>query len=199
MTKLKTFSFLGLLFFVISYIFFSQISLNSQKHIDLAHWFNLIGAVLLFSFNFVFPKNKINSLASIITTLGVIAHVGLCTIDFVMWSFGGNDFGRSALQEQISSTPLIIYPFVIIGPSLLFVGLAIHALNFIQSNPISALMVIIGGPFVGLSYFVWNNGNLMLISCIVFSSGLALLLYRKEKDMFGVHFKSQKQITLNSN
>jgi len=140
----------------------------------------LIGAVLLFNFNYVFPKNKLNSIASVLTATGVIAHIGLCTIDFIMWSFGDNDAGRNTLSEQISNTPLILYPFVIVGPSFLFVGLAAHALNFIKTYPISSLMVVIGGPFVGLSYFIWNNGILMLISCIVFASGLALLLFRKE-------------------
>ncbi|MGH2666396.1 hypothetical protein [Flavobacterium sp.] len=180
MIKPKTLCLIGLLFFVTSYVFFSQVSLNAQKNIDLAHWFNLIGAVLLISFNDVFPKNKINSVASVLTALGVVSHIGLCTIDFVMWSFGSNDIGRNELREQISNTPLILYPFVIVGPSLLFLGLVTHALNFIKSNPISSLMVIIGGPFVGLSYFIWNNGILMLLSCVVFASGLVLLLYRKE-------------------
>ncbi|WP_271782507.1 hypothetical protein [Aquimarina algiphila] len=176
----RTLCILGLIFFVTSYIFFSQGSLSEQKHIDLAHWFNLIGAVLLFSFNHVFSKNKLNSIASVLTTLGIIAHVGLCTIDFMMWSFGSNDIGRNELREQINNTPLILYPFVIVGPSLLFVGLVTHALNFIKTNPISSLMVIIGGPFVGLSYFIWNSGILMLVSCIILASGLAILLYRNE-------------------
>ena len=188
MIKPKYLCLIGLIFFVTSYVLFSQVSLNTQKHIDFAHWFNLIGAVLLYSFNNVFPKNKINSVASLITTLGVIAHIGLCTIDFIMWSFGNDNLGRTELQEQISNTPLILYPFVIVGPSLLFLGLGIHALNFIKTNPISSLMVIIGGPFVGLSYFIWNNGILMLISCLVFALGLALLLYRKE----AINLKPQK-------
>ena len=178
--KLKTICLTGLTFFVISYVFFAQGSLSAQKNIDLAHWFNLIGAVLLFAFNFVFPKNKLNSIASVLTGLGVIAHIALCTIDFIMWSFGNDDIGRNELSEQISNTPLILYPFVIVGPSLLFVGLAAHALNFIKTNPISSLMVLTGGPFVGFSYFIWNNGILMLISCVVFATGLALLLYRKK-------------------
>lgn len=130
--------------------------------------------------NFVFPKNKLNTVASVLTSLGVINHIGLCTIDFIMWSYGNDDIGSNKLREQISDTPLILYPFVIIGPSLLFLGLATHALNFIKTNPISSLMVIIGGPFVGLSCFIWNNGILMPISCVVFASGLALLLLRKE-------------------
>ena len=164
--------------------FFSQGSLSEQKYIDLAHWFNLIGAVLLYSFTYVFPKNKLNSIASVLTALGVIAHIGLCTIDFIMWSFGTDDIGRNQLSEQISNTPLILYPFVIVGPSLLFVGLATHAVNFIKTNPVSSLMVIIGGPFVGISYFIWDNGMLMLISCIVFTAGLGLLLFRKQvKDL----------------
>ena len=83
MVKPKTLCAIGLVFFVTSYVFFSLISLNTQKYIDLAHWFNLIGAVLLFSFNNVFPKNKINTVASVITTLGIIAHIGLCTIDLL--------------------------------------------------------------------------------------------------------------------
>ncbi|NGY36953.1 hypothetical protein FQU23_005440 [Flavobacterium sp. XN-5] len=180
MDKTKTFCLLGLLFFVSSYVFFSQGELNAQKHIDLAHWFNLTGAVLLFSFNFVFPKNKLNSVASVLTALGVIAHIGLCTIDIIMWSFGDDQKSSDKLREHISNTPLILYPFVIIGPSLLFLGLAAHALNFIKTNPIPSLMVVIGGPFVGISYFIWNNGMLMLLSCLVFTFGLGLLLYRKE-------------------
>lgn len=188
MIKPKFLCLIGLIFFVTSYVLFSQVSLNTQKHIDFAHWFNLIGAVFLYSFNNVFPKNKINSVASLLTTLGVIAHIGLCTIDFIMWSFGNDNLGRTELQKQISNTPLILYPFVIVGPSLLFLGLGVHAWNFIKTNPLSSLMVIIGGPFVGLSYFIWNNGILMLISCLVFALGLALLLFRKE----AINLKPQK-------
>ncbi len=175
---------LGLLFFVTSYVFFSQGSLSAQKYIDWAHWFNLIGAILLFSFNHVFPKkNGIHSVASFLTGIGVVAHIALCTIDFIMWSFGTDDFGRNTLSEQISNTPLILYPFVIVGPSMLFAGLAAHALNFIKTNPISSLMVLLGGPFVGLSYFIWNNGYLMLASCAIFAAGLTLLLFRYEIQM----------------
>lgn len=176
--KTKNLCVLGLLFFAISYVFFSQGSLNVQKPIDFAHWFNLIGAVLLLSFNQEFPKKKWSTIASVLTAIGVIAHIGLCTIDFIMWSLADNETLSNQLREQISNTPSIVYPFVIVGPSMLFVGLALHALNFIKTNTISALMVIIGGPFVGLSYFIWNNGVLMLISCLAVVTGLALLLYR---------------------
>jgi hypothetical protein len=50
-----------------------------------------------------------------------------------MWSFG-DDAISSDKSQHISNTPLILYPFVIVGPSLLFLGLAAHALNFIKTN-----------------------------------------------------------------
>lgn len=134
----------------------------------------------MLSFNNVFPKNRLNSVASVITALGVVAHIGLCTIDFIMWSYGDNETAKSALSEHLSNTPAILFAFVMVGPSLLFVGLAVHAVNFIKTHTISALMVIFGAPLVGFSFFVLKNGILMLLSCLVFSLGLVLLLHRND-------------------
>ena len=181
--KPKRICLIGLLFFVASYMLFSQGSKLAyfQKPIDFAHWLNLIGAVLLLSFNRMFPKNNLNTVASFLTALGVIAHIGLCTIDFIMWSFGEDDIARMALSEHISNTPSILYPFIIIGPSLLFIGLATHAANFIKTHTLQALMVIVGAPAVGFSFFILKDGVWMVLSCLLFSLGLVLLLYRKEK------------------
>ncbi len=152
----------------------------AQKPIDFAHWANLIGAVLLISFNYVFPKNRLNSIASFVTALGVVAHIGLCTIDFIIWSFGNDNTSRMEFIEHINNTPSIFYPFIVIGPSMLFIGLSLHAWNFIKKNTVSSLLVILGAPAIGISYFVLHNGLLTLTSCIIFATGLALLLYRKE-------------------
>lgn len=189
--KPKTLCLIGLLLFVTSYILFSQGAkfAFAQKPIDFAHWFNLFGAVLLISFNHVFPKNKIHTLASLITILGAIAHIGLCTIDFIMWSYGSDELSKMELRNHMSSTPSILYPFIIVGPSLLFVGLAIHALNFIKTNPISSMMVIVGAPAVGLSFFIFNNGLSMVLSCVLFAVGLALLLYRKTPTLNSFNLK----------
>ncbi|MCC9062096.1 hypothetical protein [Flavobacterium piscisymbiosum] len=184
----KQLCLLGLLFFLISYLFFSKVLPDFQIPIDFAHWFNLIGACFLLSFNDVFPKNKLNAVASIVTALGVIAHIGLCTIDFIMFSFGNNDLAREALSIQISNTPSILYPFIIVGPSLLFIGLSLHAINFIKTNTISVLMVLFGSITIGFSFFILKNGVYMLLSCVVFTSGLGLLLCRKE-----IEIKTNKQ------
>ena len=171
---------LGLLFFVISYLLFSKVLPDFQSPIDFAHWFNLIGACFLLSFNDVFPKNRLNSFASFVTTLGVVAHIGLCTIDFIMSSYGTNDLAKEELSRHISNAPSILYPFVIVGPSLLFIGLSLHALNFIKTNVISFLMVFLSSLAIGFSFFILKNGVYMLLSCVIFVLGLGFLLNRKE-------------------
>lgn len=153
---------------------------NHQNPIDFGHWFNLIGACFLLSFNNAFPKNRLNSVASVITTFGVIADIGLCTIDLIMSSFGNNEFAQEELSKHISNTPAILYPFIIVGPSLLFIGLAIHALNFFKTNMISSLMVIVGSLAIGFSFFVLKNGVYMLLSCVVFTVGLGILLCKND-------------------
>ena len=177
-TKPETLAIIGLLLFFSSYIMFAQ---NGQvaflrTPIDFAHWFNLIGASLLFAFNFIFPKNKINTLATILTTLGVVAHIGLCTIDILFWSMGTDEAFKQQVSEIISSTPSLIYPFVIIGPSLLFVGLSVHAAQFIKVHPIKYTLVTIGAVMTGYSFFILKDGFYMVISCLAFVAGLFLLI-----------------------
>lgn len=178
----KQLCLLGLLFFLISYLLFSKVLPNFQKPIDFAHWFNLIGACLLLSFNDVFPKNRLNAVASVVTALGVIAHIGLCTIDFIISGYGNDDFAGVELSRHISTIPSILYPFVIVGPSLLFIGLSLHALNFIKTNTISAVMICLSSIAIGFSFFILKNGVYMLLSCVVFVLGLGLLLFRKEEN-----------------
>ncbi|OIV43487.1 hypothetical protein [Flavobacterium johnsoniae] len=185
--KTKDFCLIGLLFFLTSYVLFSNILPRLNTSIDFAHWFNLIGACFLLSFNDAFTKSKIKTVASVLTTLGVIAHIGLCTIDFIMSSYGNNEIAKTELSQHISNSPVIFYPFVAVGPSLLFIGLAMHAFNFIKTNTVSALMVIIAAPAIGFSFFALKNGVLMLLSCTFFILGLGLLLLRKEEKTVGVN------------
>jgi hypothetical protein len=178
--KTKHLCTLGLLLFLTSYLLFSKVLPDFKSPIDFAHWFNLIGACFLLSFNDVFPKNRINAIASLLTTLGVIAHIGLCTIDFIMSSYGNNEIAKAALSQQITNSPLLFYPFIAVGPSLLFLGLALHAFTFIKTETVKSLMVIVGSIAVGFSFFVLKNGVYMLLSCAVFVLGLGLLLYKNE-------------------
>lgn len=179
---LKLFCVIGLVFFVTSHIFFSMASDYDffLKPIDFSHWLNLIGASFLISFCFVFPKGKINTIASLLTILGVIAHIGMCTIDFVFWSFGDDYESRSTLLDHLSTTPSIWYPFMIIGPSLLFAGLATHAWSFLKSQPTGAIMTLAGATLAGVANFLWNDRVYVVLSVIVFAIGLLLLLFKNE-------------------
>ncbi|WP_026728304.1 hypothetical protein [Flavobacterium denitrificans] len=178
--KTKHLCLLGLLFFLISYLFFAKIFSNFQKPIDFAHWFNLIGACFLLSFNDVFSKSEWSFIASIATFLGVVGHIGLCTIDFVMSSYGNDEIAKEALSYQISNSPEIFYPFVAIGPSLLFIGLTMHALRFIKTNFVVVLLIILSSVSIGFSFFVLKNGVYMLLSCSGFVFGLGFLLYKND-------------------
>lgn len=180
--KLKTICIIGLSLFVVSYWIFTQGNefAHAQKPIDFAHWLNLIGGVLLLNFNKVFPKNKIGKIGSIVTALGVIAFIGLNTIDFISWSFGNDNDGRIAFFNQLASTPSIAFPFVYVGPSLLFLGLSIHALNFFKSNLIGYMFTTLGAIFMGLGYFLWGNLIYTALGCTVFALGLFLILNKMD-------------------
>ena len=189
--KLKTICILGLSLFAISYWIFTKGNefAHSQKPIDYAHWLNLTGAVLLVNFNKLFPKNKLGKVASILTTLGVIAFIGLNTIDFISWSFGTDSDGRNLFFNQLAKTPAIAFPFVYVGPSLLFLGLSTHALNFIKPNLIGFLLTFSGAIFMGLGYFLWNNLIYTAFAVTVFALGLTLILNKidgKQKTLHNI-------------
>ncbi|MDP5198093.1 hypothetical protein [Flavobacterium sp. DG2-3] len=181
--KTKHLCLLGLLFFLLSYLLFSKVLPDFNIPIDLPHLFNIIGACLLLSFNDVFSKNRLNSIASFITSLGVVAHIGLCTIDFIMFSFGNDDLAKAELSNHINNSPFILYPFIIVGPSLLFIGLSLHALRFIKTNAINSIMVFLSSVAIGFSFFILKNGVYMLLSCLIFVLGLGFLLFRKEEKL----------------
>ena len=187
--KLKTICIIGLSLFVISYWIFTKGNefAHSQKPIDFAHWLNLIGAVLLLNFNKVFPKNKLGKVASILTTLGVIAFIGLNTIDFISWSFGNNNDGRNEFFNQLANTPSIAFPFVYVGPSLLFLGLSIHALNFIKSNLIGYILTTLGAILMGLGYFLFGNLIYTASGVSIFALGLFLILNKIDEKKITLH------------
>ena len=180
--KPKILCIIGLLFLTLSQLLLAQgfDFLQAQQPIDFAHWFMLIGAILLLSFNYVFPKSIFNSIAIVLTSLGVIAHIGMCPIDIALWSFGEDAGKRNELIGHLINTPSIWYPFFVIGPSLLYIGLSIHAWKFIASHPISAILAIGGSALIGAGQFMGLDRRIVVLGCILFAIGLLLLVYRDE-------------------
>lgn len=179
----KIISTLGLIFIVIGQTLLYQgfDFLNAQKPIDFAHWFLLIGASMTFAVSFALPKSIINTIATVLTILGIIAHIGMSAIDFTLWSFGTDDNSRNELIGHLMSTPSIWYPFFIVGPSLLYIGLATQAWQFIKSHTAFALITIGGSFMLGFGQFMSSNRIWALIGTIVFALGLTLLLFREKR------------------
>lgn len=181
--KVKIISVLGLIFIVIGQILLYQgfEFLNAQKPIDFAHWFLLIGASMTFAVSFALPKSIINTVATALTIVGIIAHIGMSAIDFTLWSFGTDDTSRNELIGHLMNTPSVWYPFFIIGPSLLYIGLATQAWQFIKSHTIFALTTVSGSFLLGFGQFMASDRIWALIGTIIFAIGLILLIFRKEK------------------
>ena len=118
-----------------------------------------------------------------ITALGVIAFIGLNIIDFISWSFGDNNEGRIEFYNRLANTPAITFPFVYIGPSLLFLGLSIHAMNYLKSNLIGFILTIFGAVFMGLGYFLFSNLVYTALGVSVFALGLILILNKLNGDI----------------
>ncbi|RKN75100.1 hypothetical protein D7Z94_25190 [Ulvibacterium marinum] len=155
--------------------------IQTQRPIDFAHWLLLIGSISLVSFNYIFPKSILNSIASVLTVMGIIAHVAMSSIDFVFWSFRNDYDGLVKLIRQLENEPSIWLPFMVIGPSLLFIGLAIHAFTFIKKRPISSLLVIVGSIMIGMSSFLWRDRIYIIIAHLVFALGLTLLCFNMDE------------------
>ena len=86
----RTIGIIGLVFLIVS-----RLLLVSENEIfgillpfDAAHILMLFGAVMTTTFIAVFPKNIFNTIGAPLIVLGAIAHVGMCSIDFVFGSFG---------------------------------------------------------------------------------------------------------------
>lgn len=181
--KVKIIGIIGLLFIVIGQILLYQgfDFLNAQKPIDFAHWFLLIGASMTIAISFALPKSIFNTIATALTILGIVAHIGMSAIDFTFWSFGTDNTKRNELIGHLMNTPSVWYPFFIVGPSLLYIGLATQAWQFIKSHKMYALITIGGSFLLGFGQFMSANRVWALIGTIIFSLGLALLVFRKEE------------------
>jgi hypothetical protein len=179
--KLKNIFIAGLILLTISRLLMNQgfHFLQAQQPVDFAHWFMLIGVLLLIPASRVFPKSRFNTVATPMIIAGIAAHIGMCAIDFIFWSFGDNYQGRDELLSHLINTPVIWLPFMVIGPSLLYIGLGTQAMYFFKSRPLSAILAIGGSMLIGLGQFMFQNGIIIISGYILFSIGLIFLIHRK--------------------
>jgi hypothetical protein len=133
------------------------------------------------SFSFIFPKGIFNSIAIVLTVLGIIAHIGMCAIDFQLWSYGEDYASRSELIERLRKTTSIWLPFMSIGPSLLYIGISIHAWKFTRSHPKGAILTMVGAITIGLGQIIQETRVFIILGYVLFALGLILLMYKNIK------------------
>ena len=180
--KLKILGLIGLVLLIINQIMITKgDEFVQSQQIDFAHWVLLFGALFTISFTYIFPKNNLNTIATVLTIIGIIAHIGMATIDFAIWSFGDDHTGMTKFIFQLKDKPSIWLPFMTVGPSFLFIGLSIHGWKFIRTHPIGSILTIGGATMIGLSAFMFPNRLFIVLSYTIFAIGLALLAYRKDK------------------
>ena len=142
----KAFFIIGLVFFLIGQVIISKGNdfVYAQEPIDFAHWFLLIGVVLLIPQVVSFPK-KIFSLIGIpLTIIGITCIIGMCVLDFLWWSFPNEEM-RNEFTNHISNVPSIWKPFITIGPSskIFNLGLLILSFNYFQNNKTGIVLILI--------------------------------------------------------
>jgi len=166
----KIFFLIGLIFFLIGQILLAQGNdfVYSQKPIDFAHWFLLIGAVLMIPKVVNFPKKIFSYIGIPLTLVGIVCIIGMCVLDFIWWSFP-NETMRREFTNHISQIPSIWKPFIKIGPSSLVfnLGLLILSLNYFEKGKLEIGIILLA------NLFLWHI--IPIPFRLVFGYGLTLI------------------------
>ncbi len=157
--------------------------IQNQEPIDYAHWLLLIGVLLCLSLNYIFSDNIFSELATILTSLGIVALIGQATIDFLWWSYGTDLEGMNKLTNQIIERPSIRIPFMTIGPALFYLGLTAHAVKFIKTHTSWSILVFIGVIGIGLGAFAFDSRILIVVCHILLAIGIIVLIFKKDSGL----------------
>jgi hypothetical protein len=123
--------------------------INAQRPIDWAHWLILLGAVgAVTSIISLKTKGILEKIATTFVGLGAIAFIGMVAIDILLWTIPPDPNVDDVLDEALSS-PGVAIPFLWVGPSLFFIGLALKGLTWWKSNTWAAALLIVGTLLCG--------------------------------------------------
>ena len=142
----KIFFIIGLIFLLTGQLLLAQGNdfVYSQKPIDFAHWFLLIGVVCLIPQVVSFPKKVYSIIGIPLTLIGIVCMIGMCVLDFIWWSFPKEEM-RIEFTNHISQVPSIWKTFIAIGPSskVFNLGLLILSLNYLNKEKIGIGILLI--------------------------------------------------------
>ena len=135
---------LGLVFELTGQILLSRGNdfVYSLRPIDFAHWYLLLGVVLLIP-QVVSSPNKIFSYIGIPLAIGgIVCIIGMCVLDFIWWSQPNQEV-RNEFAGHLSKFPSIWKPFITSGPKYLNIGLFFLSLNYLNKSKIGVLIIAI--------------------------------------------------------
>jgi hypothetical protein len=142
----KTFFIVGLVLFLIGQVILAKGNdfVYNQEPIDFAHWFLLIGVILLIPQTVSFPKSTVSLIGIPLTLVGIVCTIGMCVLDFI-WGSYPNEELRTEFTNHISNVPSIWKPFMTIGPSskVFNLGLLILSLNYFKKTKHGILIIFI--------------------------------------------------------
>ena len=182
--KFRLYAFIGLAFLILNQVLLLRGNefIQTQQPIDFAHWLLFFGVLLCISLNYIFSKGLFNSVASGLTTMGVVALVGQAVIDLIWWSYGTDYEGVNRLTNQLMSHPSIRIPFMTIGPALFYLGIAIHSGKFFKKYTAWALVAICGVIITGVGSFALDSRLAIVIGHLVMATGVLMLVFKEDLD-----------------
>lgn len=175
----------------ISFILTGQLILSngneyvySQRPVDFAHWFLLVGVVLMIPQVLSFPKKIFSYIGIPLTLIGIVCTIGMCVLDFIFWSFP-TDAMRQDFANHITQVPAIWKVFVTIGPSskVFNLGLLILSLNHFKTKKPGILLLLIASlvlwHLIPLPHRLITGYALTLIAFILILFNIDVTLSRK--------------------
>ncbi|MEM7767353.1 MAG: hypothetical protein AAF253_07675 [Pseudomonadota bacterium] len=135
--------------------------------VDYAHWCLLAGALLLVPFGMRLPPRPLSPLASGVLLVGVGGIVGMCVIDFLIWSLDAGE-ARRVFIDHAMATPVIWWPFIVIGPWLFGIGIALVSLVYVPALRLGPILVVAGSLINALTTG-WAGlvGHLLIVAGFV--------------------------------
>ena len=142
----RTLFLIGLTFFLIGQIILAQGNeyVYNQEPIDFAHWFLLLGAVLLIPQVISFPKKLFSYVGIPLVMIGITCIIGMCVLDFIWWSMP-DEAARVEFTNHISGEPSIWKPFISIGSTskVFNLGLFVLSLNYLKKQKLAIGILLI--------------------------------------------------------
>ncbi|MEL7120580.1 MAG: hypothetical protein AAFO07_14100 [Bacteroidota bacterium] len=169
---------IGLLLIFVSQLLlsFGYDFLMAQRPVDFAHWSLFLGAILLFGLWFTLPDNFFKGIGLSMMTLGIGGITGMCTIDFILWAAHSNPEVKKELFFIISNEPSIMYAFLVIGPTLFYMGLGISTYGLFSRFKWQVIAVNIGVGMIGLGHMILNNRIVPVVGAVLLMVSLLSII-----------------------